>query len=312
MRMHDGLRLNRRVMVSGLATLVSAATMIPGIALAAGPSERATAITFSGPALLLAAADGLWRSEDGGANWSALPSEPGSAVTALATHPDQPGRIVAALETGGAAVSEDGGASWTRLGSGLPDAAATAVTIAAGEPDTIYLAVEGDGLWQSQGAGATWTFAMDRPWLEESEQDLLALASVDSPSGMGGIWIYAGTEAGLTRVPDCFCRWQDVQPGNAMDALAAGEALPPAMPLPVGEAVLDLAVAPDAPEVIQAATASGLWSTEDAGVNWVRTSETPALALAVDPADRDHIVAATDGGILSSHDGGLTWAEPRT
>ncbi|MDV4146746.1 hypothetical protein [Shimia sp. FJ5] len=58
---------------------------------------------------------------------------------------------------------------------------------------------------------------MDRPWLDDAERDPLALASVELETGMGGIWIYAGTEVGLARVPDCFCRWQDVQPGNAMD-----------------------------------------------------------------------------------------------
>ena len=52
---------------------------------------------------------------------------------------------------------------------------------------------------------------MDRPWLDDAERELLSLASVELETGMGGIWIYAGTEVGLTRVPDCFCRWQDVQ-----------------------------------------------------------------------------------------------------
>ena len=100
-----------------------------------------------------------------------------------------------------------------------------------------------------------------------------------------------------------------MQPGNALDALVAGEAPAPVTPLPPGEAVLDLALAPEAPEVIQAATSSGLWRTEDAGVNWEQRSTTPAQALAVDPANPNHIVAATEGGILTSQDGGLTWAE---
>ncbi|MDP2739607.1 MAG: hypothetical protein Q8O82_13135 [Pseudorhodobacter sp.] len=86
-----------------------------------------------------------------------------------------------------------------------------------------------DGLWRSADAGATWAFAMDRPWIAEAEREVLALASVNLASGMGGIWIYAGTGRGLTRVPDCFCRWQDVVAGDAMDALVADNA-----PVPVG------------------------------------------------------------------------------
>ena len=284
--------------------------ILPGVALAEALQGRAAALTFDGDAIILATDEGLWRSEDGGTEWTPLSSDPGSKVEALATHPDRPGRLLAALEAGGVALSEDGGASWAQAAAALPDLPTAALTVAAEKPDTIYVAVAGDGLWQSQDAGATWTLAMDRPWLEDAERDLLALASVNSPSGMGGIWVYAGTEVGLTRVPDCFCRWQDVQPGDAMDALAAGEAPAPVAPLPPGEAILDLALAPAAPEVIQAATPSGIWRTEDAGVKWTQTSTTPALALAVDPLNPDHVVAATDDGILTSQDGGLTWAEP--
>ena len=309
MRTHDGLRLRRRARITGFAASSGLAALIPAIAFAAAPSGPATAIAFDGSALVLAA-DGLWRSENGGTTWSALSSEPKGTVAALATHPDQPSRILAGLETGGVVVSEDGGTTWAELGSGLPDSSITALAVAAHAPDTFYAAAEGDGLWQSEDAGQTWSFAMDRPWLEEAEHDPLTLASVGSPSGMGGIWIYAGTEVGLTRVPDCFCRWQDVQPGDAMDALVAGEAPAPTTPLPAGEAVFDLAVAPDAPEVIHAATPSGLWRSEDAGVNWTQTSDAAAQVLAVDPADPTHIVAATASGLLSSRDGGLNWAEP--
>lgn len=309
MRTHDGLRLRRRAMITGFAASFGLAATVPAIAFAAAPNGPVTAITFDGSVLVLAA-EGLWRSEDGGATWNAFPSELQGTVAALATHPDQPGRVLAALETGGVAVSEDGGSTWAALGAGLPDAPVTALAVTAHEPDTLYAALEGDGLWQSEDAGETWTFAMDRPWLAEAERDLLTLASVASPSGMGGIWIYAGTEVGLTRVPDCFCRWQDVQPGDAMDTLVAGETPALTTPLPSGEAVLDLAVAPDAPEVIHATTLSGLWRSEDAGVNWTHTSDAAAQALAVDPADPTHIVAATEGGILLSRDGGLSWAEP--
>lgn len=284
--------------------------ILPHVASAEEPQGRATALAFDGPAIVLATDEGLWRSEDQGVEWTRLSSDPGSKVEAFATHLDRPGRLLAALEVGGVAFSEDGGSTWTQVAAGLPELPTTALAVAAEKPDTVYVAVAGDGLWQSEDAGASWALAMDRPWLEDAEWDLLTLASVNSPSGMGGIWVYAGTEVGLTRVPDCFCRWQDVEPGNAMDALVAGEAPAPVTPLPPGEAILDLALAPAVPEVIQAATLSGLWRTEDAGVNWVQTSTTPALALAVDPLNPDHVVAATDDSILTSQDGGLTWAEP--
>jgi len=36
----------------------------------------------------------------------------------------------------------------------------------------------------------------------------------------GGIWLCAGTEVGLARVPACLCRWQDVPPGDVMSIAA--------------------------------------------------------------------------------------------
>jgi hypothetical protein len=121
---------------------------------------------------------------------------------------------------------------------------------------------------------------MDRPWLEGAERELLALASVSLDTGMGGIWVYAGTEIGLTRVPDCFCRWQDIRPGNAMDAMVAGEAPPEAKPLPAGQPVRSLAVSPARPELIHAALPSGIWRSANAGVTWGRARDADALSVA--------------------------------
>ena len=149
---------------------------------------------------------------------------------------------------------------------------------------------------------------MDRPWLNDAERDLLALVSVDLATGMGGIWIYAGTSVGLIRVPDCFCRWQDVQPGNAMDALVSGDAPPSQAPLPGGEPIHALASAPSAPETVYAALPSGVWTSRDGGVVWSQLADRFASAVAVHPANPDHIVAALDGGLMQSRNGGATWS----
>src|SRR3546814_7197574 len=103
---------------------------------------------------------------------------------------------------------------------------------------------------------------------------------------MGGILIYAGTPVGLIRVPDCFCRWQDVQPGNAMDALVSGDAPPSQAPLPAGEPIHALASAPSAPETVYAALPSGVWTSRDGGVVWSQLADRFASAVAVHPAYR--------------------------
>ena len=255
---------------------------------------------------LVVAADGIWISGDGGARFAASGlSDP--AVTALATHPDHPGLICAAQEAGGLTISADGGTTWRGIGGALPNAPVDAVAIAAQDPALLYVAVRDDGLWQSKDGGETWEFAMDRPFQEQAERDVLALASVSSPSGMGGIWVFAGTELGVTKVPDCFCRWQDVQPGDAMDALVSGKPAPSEAPLPEGETINALVSAASQPTRLYAALPSGIWESQDAGVVWSQRLSTSALAVAVHPANADHVVDVTGDGLIESRDGGANW-----
>ncbi|PWE29898.1 pyridine nucleotide-disulfide oxidoreductase [Maritimibacter sp. 55A14] len=229
-------------------------------------------------------------------------------MRALACHPARAGRIFAATRAGGVTRSDDGGRSWHTAYGELPQTPITALAIAAGAPDTVYAAVAGDGLWRSEDAGETWSFVMDRPWIAEAERDVLTLASVNLASGMGGIWIYAGTQAGLTRVPDCFCRWQDVVAGDAMEALVAGTAPAPEAPLPESETILALVSALAAPERLFAALHSGLWASADGGVTWDAVSDHRATALAIHPTDPNRIAAATPDGLILSQDGGANWA----
>jgi len=296
-------RLSRRVFLGAFAA--GAGLMSLPFRLRAAPGATGPAIAFDGDALILA--EGTFSRSDGAGGWIDLSAPTGGGILSLATHPGRPGRIAAGLTSGGIALSEDGGHGWEARSQGLPDAPATAVTVAAAEPDTIYAAIRGDGLWKSEDAGRSWALAMDRPWLADAERDLTALASVDLATGMGGIWIYAGTELGLTRVPDCFCRWQDVQPGDAMDALASGKPAPSEAPLPQGETINALVSAASLPTRLYAALPSGIWESQDAGVVWSQKSNTRALAVAVHPTNADHVVAITGGGLVESRDGSANW-----
>ncbi|WP_311200318.1 exo-alpha-sialidase [Jannaschia sp. W003] len=284
---------------------LGATLAIPTLArpVAADTIDPVTALAFDGSSALAASPRGLLRRE--GAAWITLGGvEPPSA---LAAHPGRPGTLFAGHEDGTLHRSLDGGSSWTRVGAGLPHAAIRSLAVGARTPDTVYAALDGDGVWRSEDAGATWAFVMDRPYLDGAERDVLSLVSVASETGMGGIWLYAGTDAGLTRVPDCFCRWQDVAAGDAMDALVAGNAPPPPAALPEGEPVRILALAPDDPGRLYAALPSGLWWSADAGVNWEHVSPEPADTLAVDPTDPQHVLTAGPAGLRASQDGGHTW-----
>lgn len=293
----------RRFLATGLSA--SALLTLPRGVRAAGGQSDIRALAFDGDTLLAAGAT-LRISADGGRSWAerTIPSP----ISSLATHRARPGRVLAGLSDGGAILSENGGATWTGGGNQLASGEVTALTVAAGDPDIFYAAIRGDGLWKSEDAGASWSFVMDRPWLDEAERDPLALASVELETGMGGIWIYAGTDKGLTRVPDCFCRWQDVQPGNAMDALLSGDAPPPEAPLPEGEPLLSLVSAASSPSTLYAALPSGVWASQDGGVVWTRKAEGQGRVVAVHPSDENHVTAILDGTLKLSRDGGANWA----
>jgi len=294
---------SRRALLGGALAMGGLAVAVPRLASASEGADAALA--FAGDALVVAGAQ-FWR--HGPAGDAARLASPGAPARALASHPARPRRLVAALAGGGVARSDDGGRSWRAADRGLPAAPVDALTAAAGAPDTLYAAVAGDGLWRSEDAGGAWAFVMDRPWIEDAERDVRALASVDLATGMGGIWIYAGTDRGVTRVPDCFCRWQDVTAGDAMDALAAGTQPAPPAPLPEGQPVLALVSAPGAPQRLTAALPSGLWASRDGGVVWTPRAPERATALAVHPSNPDRIAAVTAGGVILSHDGGAAWA----
>ena len=295
--------LRRRSLLVLLGGMAAAGLLPTQRARAGGTST--SALAFDGDALVVAGAQ-VWRFDPFG-DATLLPA-PRSSIRALACHPDRSGRLLASLDGGGLDRSDDGGRTWAAASGGLPIAQVTALAIAAGASDTIYAALAGDGLWRSEDAGTNWSFVMDRPWLAEAEREILTLASVNLASGMGGIWIYAGTGQGVTRVPDCFCRWQDVVASDAMDALVAGTPPAPDAPLPEGERVSALVSAHGAPERLYAILPSGLWVSADGGVAWEQKSDLHAKALAVDPADPDHIAATSAKDLKHSRDGGATWA----
>ena len=308
--------LSRRQMLAGLGAAAFSSSEPPGLLRAfagtvARPTGTVSALAFDQDRLVLAAA-GVWISTDGGANFSPRSKGPG-VVAGLATHPDLAGVIYAATSAG-LLRSVDAGLSWHDAGPGLPAASLNAVAIAAHDPQIIYVAVRGDGLWQSKDGAKSWEFAMDRPLVDKVEVDVQAIASVGSLSGMGGYWVYAGTSKGVSKVPDCFCRWSPLESTGTMDALAKG-----AKPAPIDPAsrlphlsVGSLVATPSTPEVLFAGLPSGIWKTADSGATWALVNaKLAAPLLAVNPQRPNHIVAVdASGTMLSSRDGGVTWAAP--
>ena len=140
---------------------------------------------------------GLFKTIDGGANWTklgvGLPDDGKTGCTEIIMQPGnpdvlyagfyhrlrQPATMVSGGEQGGLYKSSDGGATWRQLTNGLPAATGMIdVAIRHGDPRMIVAAIEADqtiafdadkhasenppgpGIYTSQDAGETWTYAL--------------------------------------------------------------------------------------------------------------------------------------------------------
>lgn len=208
----------RRLAVLTIA-LVGLLATIPRAALAGGETHtgesraagkpsfehvHALAVTADGRRLLLGTHGGLFRSDDGGRSWQAVALPAKSAlldVMGITPHPEAAGTIYVATHEAGVFRTTDGGQTWRAVNAGLGGLDVHGVAIDPREPRTLHAAVRGrgEGIYRSTDGGNKWTRVDDGPGGE-----VKVLTSVNIPTGMGGIFLYAGTAEGLQRNPDCF------------------------------------------------------------------------------------------------------------
>jgi photosystem II stability/assembly factor-like uncharacterized protein len=151
--------------------------------------------------LLVGTHHGLWRSPDAGVTWERVTPKgvvPGSDFMTLAMHPQQHDQIYAGGHDLGLLRSDDFGQTWQRASQGIPSPDVHALTVDPRKPQQLYAWVVEHGLYRSQDGGRSWHRANDGP----PNPEVRALASVNVPTGMGGIFLYAGTADGLFKVPD--------------------------------------------------------------------------------------------------------------
>ena len=165
---------------------------------------HALAATADGRTLFLGAHSGLFRSEDGGRSWQlvALPSKhPHVDVMAVTAHPEDARVIYVATHEAGVFKTSDGGKSWQAASAGLAGVDVHGLAIDSRDQRKLHAAVrdKGEGIYRSTDAGGKWVRVDDGPGGE-----VKVLSSVNISTGMGGIFLYAGTAAGLQRNPDCF------------------------------------------------------------------------------------------------------------
>lgn len=165
---------------------------------------HALALDADGRAVWLGAHTGLFRSEAGGRSWQKVPllalvEHPD--LMAIAPHPRDAQMLYVGTHETGVLKSSDGGRTWQTVNAGLGGLDVHGLAIDPATPEKLHAAVRGtgEGLYRTTDGGVKWTRVDDGPGGE-----VKVLASVNIPTGMGGIWLYAGTGTGLQRIPDCF------------------------------------------------------------------------------------------------------------
>lgn len=165
---------------------------------------------------------GIWRSVDGGANWTAVGKFPaGVAVNNLAYDSDR--QQLWAATSVGVYRSDDRGTSWRALSEGLPAKSAVNTILPAalngGAQDVLYAGTT-QGFYRSQDAGLHWSLG-HTPLVSTSVHGLLAdFRSTNATS------LYAATDKGVLRSEDSGQSWNNVASGlpqgQAAFALALG------------------------------------------------------------------------------------------
>jgi photosystem II stability/assembly factor-like uncharacterized protein len=164
---------------------------------------HALAFDSSGRTLWLGAHSGLYRSEDGGATWSKA-SLPGQhhAPDVMAVVPGvDPAVVYVGTHDSGVLKTTDGGRTWKAANAGLSGLDVHGLASDPSAPEKLHALVreKGAGLYRTTDGGGRWVRVDDGPPGETK-----VLASVNIPTGMGGIYLYAGTAEGLRLSPDCF------------------------------------------------------------------------------------------------------------
>jgi len=273
----DGGRAWTRVTAPSSGSPVNALYVVPG---------------GDGRTVLAGTTEGIFRSDDGGANWALANAELG-AVLSLSRYR---ALAVAGSYDSGVWQSEDGGQTWQSAAEGLA-ARGLARIVAAGE--SLYVLGPNEGLWRSRDFGRSWSK------LESLNAHLpLSTFALDGPGG-DGLMLVSSVMSGLLRSTDGGETWEVVQEGTDVLALLVA---------PQGEG--------DARAWAATATGEVLFSS-DLGKTWAPLSTDTegerALLLAASPhIAEDHTLflgTATEVGwrkqptvhVWRSTDEGRTW-----
>ena len=167
---------------------------------AAGPGViRSLAVDPRGDALFVAGESGLYESRDRGKTLSpmAVTGAQGKKITAVVLDWAAGGAVYAATDGAGVLRTRDGGQTWAPANKGLDSLEVVGLAFDPRKGQKLHAMTRNKGLFRTENGGESWERVDDGP-----AGTVHVLASVNVPTGMGGIFLYAGTDQGLARGPD--------------------------------------------------------------------------------------------------------------
>jgi photosystem II stability/assembly factor-like uncharacterized protein len=302
---------------------------------------RVLAIAPSAPELLYVIGSTAFRSEDGGASWRELRPFP-CDYAPVVVHPRRP-RTLYQVCSSQLARSRDGGDTWelVEVNAAGPQPGLQDLVIDPFAPTTLYVATTAQGVFQTRSAGARWTrvsaglrsswiraLALD-PWGPRSQYAVSA--GLPTPDGLSRTLLWRTFDGGASWsrwLPDLAPTVNQVVPDPHRPGavyLATGQGLVlwekgRGDPRPLwSHEVSRLAIDSGDPDLLYAASGTGLHRSEDAGGSWTQTvlyrPGTAVDDLIADPAAPGRVYAVTRFGgselrLVRSDDGGWTWTEP--
>ena len=254
------------------------------------------------------------------------PAVTGGRIHDVEARPDDPSTIYAATASGGLWKSTNKGTNWTPVFDDQPVSAFGDVALApsnaaivwagTGEQNNRQSTTWGNGVYRSVDAGSTWTHLglektrhIGRVQVHPTDPDVAYVAA------LGNLWA-PSKERGVYRTTDGGQTWEKVL---FVDELTG---------------VVDLAMNPDNPNVLYAATyqrlrrtwgfngggpGSGIFKTTDGGESWSELTEglpdgdKGRIGLALAPSNPSTVYAtvehAEEGGTYRTEDAGASWAK---
>ena len=248
----------------------------------------------SNSSIIYAATDaGIYKTTNGGTNWSLLSGQPSFPPTKLAIDPSNP-NIIYTAGPGGVFKSTDGGNNFTAINNGISPVFARAIAIDPVTPTTVYALSLTNLFFKSTDGGANWTLGHVSVINIVVNTVNAFLIDPNTPTT-----IYAGANPGVFKSTDGGTTW------------AASSTGFPFTNITVNWLALDTTH-----NLLYAATSNGLFRSANAGGNWTNINGNlppfTSSLVAPDPTNSSIIYQVASGLLFKTTDAGATWTASNT